>query len=244
MNDGRFSTQQFDDAYPDDIGDHYWSRARNLVVHDAIRSASMPQKRWLEIGCGRGVVIDFLRRHDVLIDGVELANVLPLVSVRDFVRSGCDFLKMSQQERKTFAGVLLLDVIEHIEDSGKFLRSVRNGLPQAQTLIVTVPARPELWSNYDVYYGHYRRYTRASLRSELEEAGWKPLHTRYFFRALYPFGRLLLKMKGERPTSVLAPRAGLKPIHRFAATILWLESLVPLGAVRGTSLLAIAQRAR
>ena len=243
MNESQFSDSQFDDAYPDDIGDHYWSRARNLILYDAVKSISKQQKRWLEIGCGRGVVIGYLRGRGVLIEGVELADVKPLASVANFVLSGFDLSDLPQLQRDVFNGVMLLDVIEHIEDSGAFLRTVRDQMRKAQVLIVTVPARPELWSNYDTHYGHFRRYSRESLRNELVDAGWKPLRVSYLFRALYPPAWLLVKFMRQRSTTVKSPQAGNGLLHRFVGAGLWLESRLPFGAIRGTSVIAVAIRA-
>jgi hypothetical protein len=76
-------------------------------------------------------------------------------------------------------------VIEHLPEPVAFLRKVREALPALEGLLVTVPARQELWSEWDRHYGHFRRYDLASLRATLDTAGFKPLFAGYFFHSLY-----------------------------------------------------------
>jgi hypothetical protein len=48
-----------------------------------------------------------------------------------------------------FGAILLRDVVEHIEDAGTFLRDLLRAFPNARHVLIAVPARMELWSNYD-----------------------------------------------------------------------------------------------
>ena len=82
---------------------------------------------------------------------------------------------------------MLLDVIEHIEDDREFLRTIRSAFSNCQCVIVTVPARPEAWSEWDEYYGHFRRYSPETLRKTLSAIGGC-VYVRYFFRSLYLAG--------------------------------------------------------
>src|SRR5262249_22527731 len=72
-------------------------------------------------------------------------------------------------------------ILEHIADDVKFLREMADSFPSARGLILTVPARSELWSNYDDYWGHHRRYNRASLADALDKGGFSLVRQRYFF---------------------------------------------------------------
>jgi hypothetical protein len=66
--------------------------------------------------------------------------------------------------------VLALDVIEHIDDDRQAMRELSRLSAPGGRLIVSVPALPELYSEFDEVQGHRRRYTAESLRSCLEEA--------------------------------------------------------------------------
>jgi hypothetical protein len=52
-----------------------------------------------------------------------------------------------------------------------------------------VPADPRLWSKFDRYAGHYRRYTRRALESLLRDAGLEQVRLLPLFRILWPLAR-------------------------------------------------------
>lgn len=68
---------------------------------------------------------------------------------------------------------VLLDVLEHLEDPVQVLRHVYKVLEPEGGVIVTVPAYPWLFSDWDQSLGHYRRYTARTLRRHAEEAGFR-----------------------------------------------------------------------
>lgn len=63
--------------------------------------------------------------------------------------------------------VALLDVLEHQLDDRTFLRELVDRMAVGTSLLITVPALPGLWSQWDVDLGHHRRYDKASLRAAL-----------------------------------------------------------------------------
>ncbi len=69
------------------------------------------------------------------------------------------------------AAVVALDLAEHIDDRLMFAE-VRRILQPRGCLVASVPALPGLWSYRDRAAGHLRRYTRTSLLSAFEAAGF------------------------------------------------------------------------
>ena len=67
--------------------------------------------------------------------------------------------------------VVLLDVIEHLADPVQVLHSASAALQPAGGMIVTVPAYPWLFGDWDRRLGHFRRYTAKTLRQDAEGAG-------------------------------------------------------------------------
>lgn len=66
--------------------------------------------------------------------------------------------------REQFDAILYMDVLEHIEDDeAELLRAVRHLRPNG-FLTVLSPAFPWLYTPFDAAIGHYRRYTKTSLR--------------------------------------------------------------------------------
>jgi hypothetical protein len=83
--------------------------------------------------------------------------------------------------------VLLLDVIEHIDDPGTFLRSVLAPiLSPATPILVAVPAYQRLFGAHDVALGHVRRYGRRQLLDELHDVVDVTEHGSLFTSLLLP----------------------------------------------------------
>lgn len=72
-----------------------------------------------------------------------------------------------------FDAVMLSEVIEHLDDDLAMLIRARSLLSPGGRLVVTVPAKPELWTEWDDLAGHVRRYTRASLFDVVSRAGFQ-----------------------------------------------------------------------
>jgi hypothetical protein len=236
--DTTFDAAHYDKAYPDGIERHYWHRARNAILASALEREGLRGAPLLEIGCGRGLVTEALRAAGFDCRGVELAQAVPPVSVAPFVRTGTAFQGLPEAERVGVRGVLLLDVLEHVEEPVDFLAQIRAALPRCERLFVTVPARRELWSRWDEFYGHRCRYDRPSLRRELDAAGYSLRSCRYFFHGLYPFALAFKVLGAARSTEIVAPPESL--MHRAAGRWFAAESAPLLGFLPGTSLLAVA----
>jgi SAM-dependent methyltransferase len=64
-----------------------------------------------------------------------------------------------------FDAILYIDVLEHIEDDSAELLRASEHLNPGGVLIVLSPAHPWLFTPFDHAIGHYRRYTKESLRA-------------------------------------------------------------------------------
>ncbi len=62
------------------------------------------------------------------------------------------------QINKKFDTILYLHVLEHIEDDIGELKSVYEKLKDNGNLIIMVPRHQKLYSNFDKFIGHFRRY--------------------------------------------------------------------------------------
>jgi len=236
-----FNQQEFDLAYPPGVEFNYWTVARNRILWSTLARQHWLDGAWLEVGCGRGIVLQFLRERGLNARGVELAPVEPLSTVAAHVITGQDVCTLPPEDRARPTGLLLLDVIEHLPDPVGFLRRLRESLPAVRRWLITVPAHPELWSNYDEFYGHQRRYTAQILEQQLTDAGLRPRHTRHFFHALYPAARLLLSSGRSRAVKISAPPPWQRPLHRLLGWGFQLESRLLPGSWPGTSLMCLAE---
>lgn len=237
-----FNQLEFDLVYPPGIERHYWSVARSAIICAEIRRHCWSDLKWLEVGCGRGIVLQALRHAGVDVTGAELAAVPPLVGVGAHVFCGQDACELPERVRGAFEGVMLLDVVEHLADPVGFLTRLLDRLPQVRAALVTVPAHQELWSNYDEFFGHYRRYDRVTLTATVSASGLKPLRVSHFFHALYPAARLLVKTRRQRPVQVSAPSGLRMPLHALLAAAFVAEAALLPAHWPGTSLMCTARR--
>jgi len=67
-----------------------------------------------------------------------------------------------------FDSIVYIDVLEHIEDDESETSCAYDHLTTGGNLIILAPAWQFLFSPFDHAVGHYRRYTRASLRSVVD----------------------------------------------------------------------------
>ena len=233
-----FDDDQYASVYPDGIERHYWHRARTSVLARALDAEGLRGAPLLEIGCGRGHVTGALRDAGFDCTGVELAPAVPPARLSPFVRTGLPFQDLPAAERERVRGALLLDVLEHVDAPVAFLAAIRSSLPRVERLILTVPGRAEVWSEWDELCAHRCRYDVPTLTGELRAAAWTVRRTRYFFHGLYPIARVFTALGLPRSTRVVAPAR--PALHDAVARWFVAESRLLPGFVPGTSLLAIA----
>ena len=244
-----YRTEQYGHNYPDGIERHYWNICRNRLVHrlltgkrwSAMRSASVAGTV-LDIGAGRGIAVDFLRRRGLDCWGCDVAASRPIApGVAPYLMTETDAFSLDEAFRADIAAILLLDVLEHLPDPVAFLRSCRPAFPRAERFVITLPARQELWSNYDEYYGHYARYDTGTARAMLAAGGFEVVDIGYFFHGLYPPARLLSALNIPRQTEVRAPRSPWAiGVHQLVGQAFRLESLIVPRQIPGSSIYALA----
>jgi 2-polyprenyl-3-methyl-5-hydroxy-6-metoxy-1,4-benzoquinol methylase len=232
-----YSVAQFDDNYPAGMERNYWIYARSQIITQHIRRIIREGDLILDIGCGAGVVVDHLVSRGFSCFGVEPGHPTIRYDCSDKIFTGRAISQLDSSVRDRATIVLLLDVLEHVAKPEELLQEVRSYLPHVRHIVVTVPARRELWSNYDEYFGHYLRYSPRALRQLLEDRGFKVSLLEYFFHWLYIpmlLCNLLARKRAIRNSSP-SPRW----LHSLLAQIcIWDERLLPRWII-GSSLLAI-----
>jgi len=97
--------------------------------------------------------------------------------------------------------VTLMDVIEHVQDDGAFLKEVLGKLSADALVVVTVPAFQMLFSNHDVFLKHYRRYNRKQLLSVLRKNNLHVYKCHYFYASLFLARLISLPLAKRKPAS-------------------------------------------
>ena len=240
-----YEADQFDNNFPAGIENHYWFEARNAVLDRTLKDAERqglipPSASILEVGCGTGVVVRGLLARDHDIRGVELGTP-PRTLAPAQIRSGIKAQDLEPAYRATVDAMMFLDVIEHVPDDVALLRDTLDHFPRCRAVVITVPARPELWSDHDRHYGHFRRYTRRSLARTLAAAGLDVALSRYMFRSLYA-AAALLKLTGRGRNPVMQAPANTA-LHCGVAAILQAEDrILSTLPIPGLSVLGIGVR--
>lgn len=241
-NNTEFNLTEFDFAYPPGIEHHYWTISRNFLLAEALDQAGLSDEVMLEIGCGKGLVVAGLRARNMKCWGAELANVTPIQEASEFVKSNIDATTLESSFRNQVKVLLFLDVIEHIEDPVKFLENTLAYFPQASHLLITVPARNEIWSNYDEFYRHYRRYDLNMVKQTALSIHFNLSFISYAFHLLYWAARLKFVFSKNRAVKIKSPHGIGKVIHRFIGWTLVVESRLLPKSWAGTSIFCIASK--
>ena len=151
----------------------------------------MPRGKLLEVGCGAGALVRDLHAMGFACTAMELGE-----KAREIARRICadrPGLEIHAEPRpewaEAFDYVVAFEVLEHIEDDFAAVKQWSSWLKPSGRLIVSVPAHPRRWSVSDVWAGHFRRYTRASLQAVIEQAGG--LQVRTFESYGFPLSNLI-----------------------------------------------------
>lgn len=242
MKDTAFDSHQFDAIYPEGVENHFWTHARNCIIAHTLGRHELRGKKILEIGCGKGIVVQSLRSKGYDCWGVELANVATQENIQEYLYTHTDALALPAQIRDSFEVILFLDMIEHLPEPEKFLYKIIQKYPRAHHMIFTVPARQELWSNYDEFNHHFRRYDIATMKKLMEQCHMQRVEVNYFFHLLYPFMRIIALFLKRRSVHVQSPVGIMRVLHRILAQFFYGEYLVFPKQGVGTSLICYAYR--
>jgi SAM-dependent methyltransferase len=178
---------------------HFWFGPRRALVMRLVERY-MPASAGpvLDVGCGSGLMLEELGSCRYRAVGLDL---LPegLMATREahpetpLVRA--DAARLPFLER-TLSGVLLLDLLEHVDDQEVLAQAYRILRPGG-VLLLTAPAVPWLWSYRDKAAGHRRRYSRRGLEQALNRSGLVLEEMRYYQCFLFPLV-VMTRLMGRR----------------------------------------------
>jgi SAM-dependent methyltransferase len=190
---------------------------------------------FLEIGPGQGALATILARrfHYVGYEPDEQSFSIArrrLASVQDgrIVNQ-----PLPDEPDRPYDIVGAFEVLEHMEDDARTLRSWVNWIRPGGYLLLSVPAHPHRFAAGDAYGGHYRRYTRRRLTRLLTDGGLEHIEIRSYG---FPLGYLLESTRnvilGRRlsaaPASPLKRTAGsgrLLQLDARLAPLIWAVTL-------------------
>jgi SAM-dependent methyltransferase len=154
------------------------------LLDEPLRELDSPQI--LDIGCGTGATMGFLERYGQ-VTGIDVSPK----AIRYCREQNQSRLCLADGASLPFADrsfdlVTALDLLEHLPQETRGLQEMRRVLKSGGRMILFVPAFMFLWSDFDRFSGHHRRYTRRELRQRVEEAGFDVVKISYFDTFLFP----------------------------------------------------------
>jgi len=162
----------------------FWFRHRNNCIIEVVKQFP-PDGIFYDVGGGNGFVSAALEKNGIKTVVVEPGEKGALNAQRrglkNIIRAS---LKDAGFKPDTLPAVGLFDVIEHIEEDKKFLKTIFNLLTKEGRIYITVPAFNFLWSKEDEAAGHFRRYTVKSLSALLKASGYHVDYVTYIFSLL------------------------------------------------------------
>ena len=223
---------------------HWWYRARRDVLAALIKRKIdlPPMARILEIGCGTGHNLAMLSAFGD-VDAIEIDDHSRAIAAQRLGRDvGASPLpELSGVADQSYDMVAILDVLEHVEDDRAALKAIAQRLHPGGTILITVPQYPWMWSGHDVANHHFRRYTKATLRAVIADAGLRLTMLQSFNSLLFPLAaadRIVARVTGRTGSDDALPPA---PVNALFEKIFGLERYL-VGRVPmppGVSLVAV-----
>ncbi len=230
---------------------HPWWQARARLVEALLRREGFrASARVLDAGCGWGVTLQHLERRGFEVVGLDL-SIASLRCLDNASRHlvAADLRLPPPADVAPFDAVLALDVLEHLVEDRQAAEHLSRLVRPGGLLIASVPALPELYSEFDAVQGHKRRYVPDTLRSVLDLPSLHLERILWWGSLMVPVLRRQRRRAGapsplapsEVYRSYLGVPAPLRPILRLMLAVE--ERLTLSGASRtGTSLFALARR--
>ena len=152
---------------------YWWHVAKRRLAMDVASKFSAPPGLVVEGGVGGARNLLEFQRLGYQVHGLDLMpEAIAYCRQRGIDRADVHDLCQSWPIADQSASlVVLLDVLEHLSDPVLALQHAHKTLVQNGAILLTVPALPILFGEWDRRLGHFRRYTPSMLREQVKSAG-------------------------------------------------------------------------
>jgi SAM-dependent methyltransferase len=144
-----------------------WSDAR-LIEPQRFNTWSLVQS--LAAGGGRRLEVAPGLRPRLPIVGTQFVDI-SAAALDKLRRRGADVVQAEVTSLPfadaTFELVCALDIVEHVEDDEQALAELSRVARDGAALLISLPLDPALWTSFDDFVGHKRRYQPAELLAKL-----------------------------------------------------------------------------
>ena len=239
------------------VARHPWWDARGRLTLDLLdRLGVRPPDRIIDVGCGWGTTLLALEKRGYTATGADISRQA-LAHLdrpdRSLVELDLTAPLCLPPTWEPFDAALALDVIEHIDDDRSALARLAQLVRPGGRVVVSVPALPDLFTEFDQIQGHRRRYLPETLVAAFRDTGLTLDHWFWWGSWMVP----LLRLSRRRNRSRAQPGATPEQTYaRYLRLPPWPAPLVFRAAFAlehhralarslrtGTSLFAVAHKA-
>jgi len=192
------------------VARHPWWNARaTLTLALLERLGVRPPATVLDAGCGWGTTMEPLERRGYKVIGMDISRR----TLERLDRPGrhlveADLTKPIPADADQGDAVLALDVIEHIDDDRQAVGRLGELARPGGVVVVSVPALPDLFGEFDAIQGHRRRYLPETLRSAFDGTG-------LVVEQVFWWGQWLVPMlRRQRDRSKAGPGVAASDLYR------------------------------
>ena len=181
---------------------HPWWQARTSLLLKLLgRHGISPGARILEAGCGWGTNLVALERAGYEVTGLDISRgMLEMLDSPNRCLIQADLTQPLPEDFKPYDAVVAMDVIEHIDDDKQAVQTLAKLCRPGGLILVSVPALPELWSEFDEIQGHRRRYLPQTLENAFEGSGLNKLSRFWWGGWMVPILRVQRRLdRARRP---------------------------------------------
>jgi SAM-dependent methyltransferase len=182
--------------------EHWFYAGKREIVHYWINKMQPPRPESLLVDCGAGTgqfaaeMSPFCQVLAVDDHDESLAIAASKLGGSSVIRGSATALPLRDQSADFLTA---LDVLEHVADDKKAMQEFARVLKPGGVVVITVPALPALWSDWDVALHHFRRYSRKSWLSLIENSDFTVEHWNFVNVLALPFVYLTRKFRALKP---------------------------------------------
>lgn len=143
----------------------YFDNSQNFRNYQLSLIKKYLKKEIAEVGPGRGGFVDYYKKN-----AQSLCLVEPDKKLFRFLKKRYSNKKITIKNstidkiQNKFNTIMYFDVLEHIKNDLKEIKSAKKKLKKKGFLIFSVPAFQIFYNNFDKSVGHYKRYNKKDFR--------------------------------------------------------------------------------
>ena len=219
-----------------DDSKHWYYRSKLFPIERALKRYTPEFSSLIDVGAGSGFFAKSIVQSS---PGTSAICVDP--NYPDDVLGVHEQIQFCRTTNGQTADVLLfIDVLEHVEDDLKLLRSYTDAAVDGCLVIVSVPAFMSLWSVHDDFLLHFRRYRLGQLQSLMIDAKLTVIDAHYLFASILPVVWFARRFR-QKKTSTSDMRDNSKLVSWILLKILSFEHRFRLNRVAGVSAFVVCR---